>query len=68
MSQYCKNLSGSQVAWWVILKVPPKIGASGYAYIDINSKVPQFTYFSDKVDVGNTPLVTTLNQINTLKL
>ena len=48
--------------------MPPKIGASGYAYIDINSKTPQFTYFSNKVDEGNTPLVQTLNQINTLKL
>lgn len=34
----CLNHLGQPISWWVILKVPPTIGNSGYAYYDSNSK------------------------------
>ncbi len=38
----CLNPLGQPVSWWVILKVPPTIGNSGYAYYDSNSKSSVF--------------------------
>jgi len=37
-SQYCLNSAGEPVSWWIILKVPPMIGNSGYGYYDSNTK------------------------------
>ena len=33
-AQGCLNHLGVEVDWWVILKVPPKIGKSGFGYYD----------------------------------
>lgn len=41
-SQYCLDLSGQPVDWWVILKVPPTIGNSGHGYYDSNSNSGAF--------------------------
>ena len=37
-SQYCLDNNGRPVEWWIILKVPPKIGNSGYGYFDAWSR------------------------------
>jgi hypothetical protein len=37
-SHSCLNSVGEPVSWWIILKVPPMVGDSGYGYYDSNSK------------------------------
>lgn len=37
-TQSCLNSNGEPVSWWVILKVPPMIGNSGYGYYDSNTR------------------------------
>lgn len=49
-SQSCMNARGSAVAWWIIMKVPPKIGKIGYAYYDSTLKTGKFVYVDAKVD------------------
>lgn len=67
-SQGCLNHVGSPVDWWVILKVPPKIGKSGFGYYDSTYKSGIFAYIPDHVDEGATGLTMTLHQINSLSL
>ena len=50
--------------WWIVLKVPPKIGKTGYGYYDSSLKTGRFTYMDHKIDEGNTPLTKTLASIN----
>ena len=68
VSQECMDNSGKRVDWWAILKVPPKIGSSGYGYIDSVSQTSDFKYINTHVDQGNTALTFTLSQINSMKL
>lgn len=49
-SQYCKNHVGNPVNWWVILKVPPKIGKTGFGYYDSTYNSGVFQYIPDHVD------------------
>jgi hypothetical protein len=63
-SQYCKNKAGVNLNWWVIMKVPPKVGQSGFGYYDSTYSTGVFQYFSNLVDEGTTPLTLTLAQIN----
>jgi hypothetical protein len=42
--QSCLNPIGQPVAWWVVIKVPPKTGHSGYGYYDEHMKTGQFIY------------------------
>lgn len=49
-SQFCLNQDGDPIEWWVILKIPPKIGNSGYAYYDSQMQTGSFQYYPDKVD------------------
>lgn len=41
-AQNCLNHNGNPVDWWVILKVPPKIGKSGFGYYDSSFKSELF--------------------------
>lgn len=44
LNQSCLNPIGQPVPWWVIIKVPPKTGHSGYGYYDEHMKTGQFIY------------------------
>jgi hypothetical protein len=63
-SDTCLNHLGSPVDWWVILKVPPKIGKSGFGYYDSTFRSGVFQYVPDHVDEGATALTMTILQIN----
>lgn len=67
-AQSCLNSSGLPVAWWIVLKVPPTIGNSGYGYYDSNSNSGQFTFVSKTIDLDVSPLTQTLGLINKDKL
>lgn len=67
-TQACLNHLGSPVDWWVILKVPPKIGKSGFGYYDSTYKSGIFSYIPDHVDEGASGLTMTLLQINSFSL
>lgn len=58
-SQGCLNAKGTTVAWWVVMKVPPKIGKIGYGYYDSTMKTGKFIYIDAKIDEGNTSLTLT---------
>lgn len=60
----CVNHLGANVDWWVILKVPPKIGRSGFGYYDSNYRSGVFAYVPDHVDEGATALTMTLLKVN----
>lgn len=64
LQQDCLNFEGNKVSWWAILKVPPKVGSSGFGYIDSTSASSSFAYFKNYVDQGSTPLTRTELQIN----
>ena len=66
--QKCLNHLGQAVDWWVILKVPPKIGKSGFGYYDSTYSHSSFNYVSLHVDETSTALYNTLQQINTYSL
>ena len=66
--QTCLDLNGSTVDWWAVLKVPPKIGSSGFGYIDSKSQNTDFKYYPNHIDEGKTALTFTLNQINSKQL
>lgn len=67
-SQTCLNHKAEPVAWWVIIKVPPKVGKVGYGYYDSTMKTSKFIYYDSKVDSTNTPLTHTELQINSQNL
>ena len=54
--QSCISQGGKPVAWWVVLKIPPKTGHSGYGYYDSTMKTGSFLYYSNAIDKGTTPL------------
>lgn len=60
-SQTCIGQSGSPVEWWVALKVPPKIGKTGFGYYDSTMKTGKFVYHDAKIDVGTTALTRTID-------
>jgi len=62
--QTCLKSTGEGVEWWVILKVPPKIGKVGYGYYDSKMRTGKFIYYDSKVDAGATALTKTLELIN----
>lgn len=62
-AQECKNHLGVTVNWWVILKVPPKIGKTGFGYYDSTYGSGVFQYIPEHVDEGATALTMTLHQI-----
>lgn len=68
VTQACLNHQGTEVDWWVIMKVPPKIGKSGFGYYDSTYKSGNFQYIPDHVDEGATALTMTLHQINSFSL
>lgn len=63
-AQGCLNHLGAPVDWWVALKVPPKIGSSGFGYYDSTFKSGTFQYIPTFIDEGATALTMTLHQIN----
>ena len=63
-TQQCYNANGVAVQWWVILKVPPKIGSYAYAYFDSNQQTNSFIIYDGPVDSGQTALTRTLESIN----
>lgn len=67
-AQGCLNHVGTPVDWWVILKVPPKIGTSGFGYYDSTFKSATFQYIPNYVDQGSSALTLTMYQINELNL
>jgi hypothetical protein len=67
-SQACKNHNGGEVHWWVSLKVPPKIGASGFGYYDSTYGSGTFQYIPNHIDEGASALTMTLHQINEMNL
>ncbi len=67
-AQGCLNHLGVEVDWWVILKVPPKIGKSGFGYYDSTYRSSVFQYIPEHVDNGSTALTMTMYQINELSL
>jgi len=68
LGQTCVKATGEAVQWWVIFKVPPKIGKTGYGYYDSTMKTGKFIYSDAKVDLGTTPLTKTFDQINSQNL
>lgn len=60
----CVNHLGLNVDWWVILKVPPKIGRSGFGYYDSTYRSGVFAYVPDHVDEGATALTMTMHRVN----
>ena len=67
-AQTCLKATGEPVQWWVILKVPPKIGKLGYGYYDSTMKTGKFVYYDAKVDLGTTAHTRTIEQINSQNL
>lgn len=67
-AQNCLKSNGEPVAWWVIMKIPPKIGNIGFGYYDSTMKTSKFAYYDVMVDVGSTPLTKTEEQINSQNL
>ncbi len=67
-TSYCLNSMGQPVSWWVILKVPPRIGKSGYGYYDSTMKSGEFIYLNNSVDLQISPLTQTLAVINQANL
>jgi len=41
--QSCLSPNGTPVHWWIVLKVPPKIGIEAYGYYDSIMHTSQFT-------------------------
>ena len=41
--QECRNKYGKVVEWWIVLKVPPKIGSHDYGYFDSMQQTADFT-------------------------
>jgi hypothetical protein len=41
-TQICLDISGRPVDWWIVLKVPPMTGNTGYGYYDSNTKTGEF--------------------------
>lgn len=68
LSDTCKNHQGNTVDWWIILKVPPKIGNSGFGYYDSTFSSGVFQYIPNHVDEGSTALTITMLQINSMGL
>lgn len=64
LSQSCLNHLGQAVDWWVVLKVPPKIGKSGFGYFDSTYSGSVFNYLTQHADDSSTALFHTLQQIN----
>ena len=62
------NTIGQPISWWVILKVPPSIGNSGYAYYDSTMKTGTFQFINKTVDLDISPLSQTFSLINKDKL
>ena len=54
--------------WWVALKVPPKIGKTGFGYYDSTMKGAKFVYYDKKIDIGSTALTRTIDEINAQNL
>jgi hypothetical protein len=67
-AQGCLNHLGNPIDWWVVLKVPPKIGSSGFGYYDSTFKSGTFQYVPNFVDDGATALTMTMHQINILSM
>jgi hypothetical protein len=67
-SQSCLNAAGEPVSWWVILKVPPVIKNSGYAYYDSNTRSGEFIIVSKTVDLDVSPLTQTLAVLSSDKI
>ena len=63
-AQTCIGQSGTPVEWWVALKVPPKIGKSGFGYYDSTMKSGRFVYHDVKIDIGTTALTRTIEHLN----
>lgn len=62
-AQGCLNHNGNPVSWWAVLKVPPKIGKSGFGYYDSTYSQLEFQYINAHVD-DDSALTRTLLQIN----
>jgi len=60
ISQSCVKYTGESVSWWVVMKVPPKIGKTGFGYYDSTMRSGKFNYYDIKVDIGSTALTKTL--------
>ena len=67
-SQYCLNTAGEPVSWWVILKIPPVIKNSGYAYYDSNTRTGEFLIVNKTVDLDVSPLTQTLAVLSNDKI
>ncbi len=67
-SQYCMNAAGEPVAWWIVLKVPPMIGNSGYGYYDSVTGAGSIKYVNKTIDLDVSPLTQTLSLLNKNKL
>jgi hypothetical protein len=63
-AQSCLNSQGQMVSWWVILKVPPTIGNSGYAYYDSSTQTGTFEFVNKTVDLEVSPFTQTMSIIN----
>jgi hypothetical protein len=59
-AQTCFGQLGTAVEWWLALKVPPKIGKSGFGYYDSTMKTGKFIYYDVKIDIGVTALTRTI--------
>lgn len=64
----CINNEGIAVDWWVVLKVPGKLGKTGFGYYDSQTTVAKMGLRTNPPDQQNTALWRTLEQINTAGL
>ena len=60
----CLDQTGQPVAWWVVLKVPPKSGTNSYGYYDSNMKTGQFQYINAMIDLSKSALTYTFDSFN----
>lgn len=67
-AQSCLGQDGQPVGWWVLLKVPPRINATGYGYYDSRMASPQFLVYDADPDAPDAPLGATLLLINQMGL
>lgn len=63
-AQYCISQDGEPIEWWIVLKVPPKIGNSGFAYYDSNTKTGKMMFYDENVDINATALTMTIGAFN----
>ena len=48
----CMSQTNQPVAWWIVIKVPPKYGTNSYGYYDSTMKTGELQYHNSMVDIN----------------